>query len=95
MRTHEQLIETMLRKPGVAAEVQRIERDEGELLDSLLKARHEAGLTQAQVAQRMGTQAPSVARLERSLASGKHSPSVATLRKYARACGKNLLLRLA
>jgi len=31
----------------------RIEREEGELLDQLLKARHEAGLTQAQVAERM------------------------------------------
>ena len=95
MRTHEQLVKDMMRKPGVKSEVERIERDEGELLDSLLKARQDAGLTQAQVAQRMGTQAPSVARLERSLATGKHSPSVATLRKYAQACGKSLVLRLA
>lgn len=95
MRTHEQLVKAMMRKPGVKSEVERIERDEGELLDSLLKARQDAGLTQAQVAQRMGTQAPSVARLERSLATGKHSPSVATLRKYAQACGKSLVLRLA
>jgi DNA-binding XRE family transcriptional regulator len=95
MRTHDQLVKAMLRKPGVKAEVARIEREEGELLDSLLKARMEAGLTQAEVAERMGTQAPSVARLERSLATGKHSPSVATLRKYARACGKSLVLRLA
>jgi DNA-binding XRE family transcriptional regulator len=95
MRTHKQLVEAMLRKPGIKFEVERIEREEGELLDSLLKARQDAGLTQAQVAERMGTQAPSVARLERSLATGKHSPSVATLRKYALACGKRLVLRLA
>jgi DNA-binding XRE family transcriptional regulator len=95
MRTHEELVRAMMRKPGVMSEVERIERDEGELLDALLKARQDAGLTQAQVAQRMGTQAPSVARLERSLATGKHSPSVATLRKYAQACGKSLVLRLA
>ncbi len=95
MQTHEQLVKAMMRKPGVKAEVERIEREEGELLDSLLKARQEAGLSQAQVAERMGTQAPSVARLERSLATGKHSPSVATLRKYARACGKNLVLQFA
>ena len=84
-----------MRKPGVTAEVLRIEREEGELLDALLKARMDAGLTQAQVAERMGTQAPSVARLERALATGKHSPSVATLRKYAQACGKSLVLRVA
>ena len=85
----------MMRRPGVKAEVERIEREEGELLDSLLKARHEAGLSQADVAERMGTHAPAVARLERSLASGKHSPSLATLRKYASACGKKLELRVA
>jgi len=56
-----------------------------ELLDALLKARQEAGLTQAELAARMGTQAPAVARLERALATGKHSPSVATLRKYVKA----------
>jgi DNA-binding XRE family transcriptional regulator len=95
MRTHEELVKEMMRKPGVTSEVERIEHDEGELLDALLKARQDAGLTQAQVAQRMGTQAPSVARLERSLATGRHSPSVATLRKYAQACGKSLVLRLA
>jgi hypothetical protein len=47
------------------------------------------------VAARMGTQAPAVARLERALASGRHSPSIATLRKYVKACGKRLVLRVA
>jgi len=84
-----------MRRPGVRKEVERIERDEGALLDLLLKARQEAGLTQAQVAERMGTLPPAVARLERSLATGKHSPSLATLRKYARAVGKRLVLDLA
>ena len=95
MNTHDQIVKKMMRRPGVKAEVERIEREEGELLDSLLKARHEAGLSQADVAERMGTHAPAVARLERSLASGKHSPSLATLRKYASACGKKLELRVA
>ncbi|MEI8158791.1 MAG: helix-turn-helix transcriptional regulator [Burkholderiales bacterium] len=95
MQTHEQLIEKLMRRPGVQAEVLRIERDEGVLLDALLKARQEAGLTQAQVAERMGTQAPAVARLERALATGKHSPSIATLRKYIKACGKSLVLQIA
>jgi transcriptional regulator with XRE-family HTH domain len=79
----------------VRAEVARIERDESALLDAMLKARQEAGLTQAQVAERMGTHAPAVARLERALATGKHSPSVATLRKYVKACGKRLVLEVA
>ena len=84
-----------MRRPGVRKAVRQIEREEGVLLDLLLKARSEAGLTQAQVAERMGTQPPAVARLERALATGKHSPSLATLRKYAQACGKELVLQFA
>ncbi len=95
MRTHNQLVKKLLRRRGVLAEVDRIEREESALLDALLKARQEARLTQSQVAARMGTQAPAVARLERALASGKHSPSIATLRKYVKACGKRLVLRVA
>jgi len=95
MQTHDQLVKKLMRRPCVRAEVARIERDESALLDAMLKARQEARLTQAQVAERMGTQAPAVARLERALATGKHSPSVATLRKYVRACGKRLVLQVA
>ena len=95
MQTHDEIVAKLLKRPGVRNEVARIERDEGVLLDILLKARHDAGLTQAQVAERMGTQPPAIARLERALATGKHSPSIATLRKYAEACGKALEVRLS
>jgi len=95
MQSHDNVVKKLMRRPGVRVEVERLEREEFALLDALLKARQDAGLTQAQVANRMGTQAPSVARLERALATGKHSPSVATLRKYVRACGKRLVLHVA
>ncbi|MFN0301365.1 MAG: helix-turn-helix domain-containing protein [Burkholderiales bacterium] len=95
MKTHNQVVRKLMRRPGVRAEVERLEREEFALLDALLKARQDAGLTQAEVAELMGTQAPSVARLERALATGKHSPSVATLRKYVKACGKRLVLQIA
>lgn len=94
MQTHSQLVRKLMRRPGVRAEVDRIEREEGALLDALLKARQTAGLTQAQVAQRMGTRAPAIARLERALATGKHSPSLATIRRYVAACGKRLVLNV-
>ena len=94
MKTHDDVIQKLMKRPGVKTEVERIEREEGELLDALLKARHEAGLSQAELAARMGTQAPAVARLERALATGKHSPSVATLRRYVQACGKPLRLQV-
>ena len=83
-----------MKRPGVKTEVARIEREEGALLDTLLRARREAGLTQADVAALMGTQPPSIARLERALATGKHSPSIATLRKYVKACGKDLVVKI-
>ena len=89
MKTHDEVVRALMTRSGVKAEV-----EEGELLDALLKARQEAGLTQAELAARMGTQAPAVARLEKSLATGKHSPSIATLRRYVKACGKDLRLQV-
>jgi hypothetical protein len=64
MLTHEAMVAKMLEDPEVRAEVERLEREEMPMLDAILKARREAGLTQAQVAERMGTQAPAVARLK-------------------------------
>jgi DNA-binding XRE family transcriptional regulator len=69
--------------------------DEFSALDALLHARHAAGLTQAEVAGRMGINPSSLARIEGSLGSHKHSPSLATLRKYAQACGMHLTINLA
>ena len=69
--------------------------DEYAALRVILSARREAGLTQAQIAERMGTTASAVSRLEASLVSEKHSPSFATLRKYAAACGKRLVISFA
>ena len=56
------------------------------------KARAAAGMSQAEIADRMGTTQSAVARLESG--RGKHSPSPATLRKYARALGYRVDLRL-
>ena len=67
---------------------------EFEILRQMLQARKDAGLTQAEVAERMGTKPPAVTRLESSLGSGKHSPSLATLKKYAEAVGCQLEVRL-
>jgi transcriptional regulator with XRE-family HTH domain len=61
----------------------------------MLAARKKAGLTQADVAERMGTKTPAIARLERSLITGDHSPSIFTLRKYAEAVNCHLDIKLA
>ena len=92
--THVQLKSKMLENPVVRSEYERLNREEFAILDEMLAARRSAGLSQAQVAERMGTKAPAVARLESALASGKHSPSIDTLRKYASALGKRIEVHL-
>ncbi len=94
MLSYDEMKAKMLENPAVRAEYERIERDEMPMLDTILAARKEAGLTQAQVAERMGTKATAVARLESALLSGKHSPSISTLQKYAKALGKRLDVRV-
>ena len=66
--------------------------DEFAALSVLLQARKEAGMTQAEVAAKMGVSQPVLARIESSLGSRKHAPSLETLRKYAAACGKRLVI---
>jgi predicted transcriptional regulator len=94
MLTHEQLKAKALADPKARAEYERLMREEMPMLRAILKARSAAGLTQLQVAERMGTKAPAVARLESALVTGKPSPSLATLRKYAAALDKRLEVRL-
>ena len=57
--------------------------EEFTLIEALLDARRKAGLTQAQVAERMGVTQPVVAKLE----GGKSNVSFATLKRYAHATG--------
>ena len=52
----------------------------------MIRARSEAGLSQAALAERMGTTQSAIARLE----GGRVSPSVETLRRYGVAVGKRL-----
>jgi DNA-binding XRE family transcriptional regulator len=68
--------------------------DEFAALAALLKARTAAGLTQAEVASRMGVSQPVVARIEASLGKKDHSPSLNTLRRYADACGLKLVIQM-
>ena len=61
------------------------------VINQLLKARTRAGLTQDAVAEIMGTTKSAVSRLE---GAGKHTPSLNTLRRYARAVGCELQVKL-
>lgn len=90
--THDEMVRKMLSNPAVKAEYDAI-ADEFALLDEMLAARKAAGLTQAEVAERMGTKATAITRMESNLASGVSGPSFATLKKFARATGKKLQIR--
>jgi len=90
---HSELKNKALSKKAVKAEYEALE-PEFSLLKDLLSARKKAGISQAEIAKRMGTKPPAITRLESSLTSGKHSPSIATLKKYVEALGCHLEIRL-
>jgi ribosome-binding protein aMBF1 (putative translation factor) len=60
--------------------------EEFALIDSLIRARTSARLSQAEVASRMGTTESVISRLE----SGRAKPSTRTLERYAEATGHKL-----
>jgi DNA-binding XRE family transcriptional regulator len=89
MRSFEAFKRKMLSNPAIKKEYDALE-EEFALASELIGARAKAKLSQAQVAQRMGTSQSAVARLE----SG-HAPSLTSLRKYARAVGRKVQIKLA
>ncbi len=60
------------------------------LVEELYKARQEAGLTQKEVADKLGTNRTYIAAVER----GRKNITFATLTKYAAACGKKVAVAL-
>jgi len=90
---HSELKKKALKSKNVKDAYEALE-PEFTLLHEILKARRNAGLSQAEIAKRMGTKAPAITRLESSLSSGKHSPSIATLKKYANALNCHLEIKL-
>ena len=83
-------IETILdgvgKAGGSASVEQAAKKLAGKLWGSLIAARVKAGLSQAEVARRMGVPQPAVVRLE----AGTHSPTLTTLARYASAVGVDL-----
>lgn len=71
-----------LENPEVRKEYDALE-EEFSLIDQLITMRTTAGLTQEDVAKKLGTNKSNISRLER----GKSNPSWGTLNKYAAACG--------
>ena len=61
------------------------------LVCEIVEARHAAGLTQGEVAARLGTTQSAIARLE----NAHHLPSLDLLSRYAAVLGRKLDIRLA
>lgn len=93
VKTHKQMVDEWKRDPKFREAYGDLETEYG-LLRSLLSARKKAGMTQADVAKKMGVQPPAVTRLETALSQRKHSPTVFTLKRYAHAVGRRLKINL-
>ena len=77
-----------MKEPKYRKAYQALE-DEFALAGAVIDARIRSGLTQQQLARKMGTTQPVVARLE----SGTARPSLRTLERLARATGSRLLIK--
>ena len=79
----------MLRDPETASAYNELD-EEYVLIASIMRARLEKGLSQAELAARMGTTQGNISRLE----SGRYNPSVKFLQRVARALEKELEVTL-
>src|SRR5260370_749665 len=86
----EKLKARLLANPKVKAEYDAL-GPEFEIAAELLRARLRAGLSQAELAARMGTSQSTIARLE----NGHTLPSTKTLLRYAEATGSRFHVRLS
>ena len=85
--------EEILKDPESLKLYQELE-PEYQLVKELWQARKRAHLTQQQVAEEMGTQKSNVARLENAALHSRPSPTLETLKKYAKAVHCRLEIHL-
>ena len=83
------LKQRLSKNPEFATEYVKAD-EEYAVIEALIAARTSARLSQAELAIRLGTTQSAIARLE----SGRISPSLSTLRRYAEATGTRLNVSL-
>ncbi len=86
VRTHEEMVAESMKDPAFRKGYEALD-EEFEIIKQIVMIKKRLRITQAAIAKQMGTHASAVNRLELSLGNGKHSPSLNTLRKYAKALG--------
>ncbi|HMN92714.1 MAG TPA: helix-turn-helix domain-containing protein [Hydrogenophaga sp.] len=89
MKTLNRLKTELLKNPQTRAEYDAL-AGEFETARELIAARTQAGLTQSDVAQRMGTTQSVIARLE----SGKRASTMRTVRRYTQSVGARAVVRI-
>ncbi|WP_306752971.1 helix-turn-helix domain-containing protein [Paracoccus actinidiae] len=80
-----ELKQRLMDNPEVRKEYAKVDA-EFALIEAMITARREAKLTQAELAEKIGTTQSAIDRLE----GGRVSPSISTLRRYAEATGHQL-----
>lgn len=91
--SHEAFEKRALKDSEVKAEFDALMKD-FEVINELIRARIAADKTQDEIAQEMETTASVISRLESCGGKGRHSPTLGTLRKYAKAVGCELQVKL-
>lgn len=83
----------LLANPNTAQEYENL-ADEFSLISELIRARKHAGKTQNDIANVMHTSSSMISRLESLAGQKKHSPTIETLKKYAKAVNCRLAIKL-
>ncbi len=78
-----------LKDPQIKAEYDRL-GPEYEIIEAIIRKRLEKGMSQKQLAEKMGTKQSALSRLE----SGNYNPSLAFLKKVATALGSKVHISL-
>ena len=88
-RSWAEVREELLADPNTLAEYERL-RPQYELVSQIIGARVEQGITQAQLAESVGTRQTNISRLER----GDSNPTLEFMQKVAAGLGKELIIKL-
>jgi len=89
MKTWKSLKKELLRNKKVAEEYKKL-APRYQLISQLIESRLKKGLTQEQLAKKIGTRQSAIARLE----SGRANPSVSFLERMATATGSELIIQI-
>lgn len=84
----DEFLKESLKNPKIKAEYDR-QQPEFAVISAIIDARVKKGITQEQLAKKLGTKQSAIARLE----SGRANPSILFLKKLAQALNSNLQIK--